>query len=186
MKCETIILKKLISRKHKDKEFKKLLNLYHERLYWQIRKFVITHENANDVLQNSFMKIYKGLPNFKEQSSLFTWMHKIAYNESMRFLDKDKKTYCISLDNINDKHLDTLVADSFFEGNEVQLKLQQILLSLPEKQRHIFQMKYYDDLKFREIEKILEIKESTLKSSYYKTVEHIKHNMSVVELLKNT
>ena len=175
-----------MSDKHRDKAFKQLLDLYQERLYWHIRKLVMTHENADDVLQNTFLRIYKSLPNFKQQSSLYTWIYKIAYNESLRFLEKNKKKNGASLDDVNGHHLNTLVADSFFEGNEAQLKLQGILMALPEKHRRIFQMKYYDDLKFREIEEILGIKQSTLKTSYYSTVEHIKNKMTVVELLEKT
>jgi len=182
LKSETDFINRLLNEKKKDKAFKELLDLYQKRLYWHIRKLVITHENANDVLQNTFLRVYKSLPNFKQQSSLHTWMFKIAYNESIRFLNNEKKKKNESLDDINNAYLDNLTSDSFFEGDEVQFKLQQILAELPEKHRHIFQMKYFDDLKFKEMEAILEIKEGTLKTSYYATVKHIKENMLNVEL----
>ena len=183
MTSEGEFIKKLLNNKEKDKAFKKLLDLYQERLYWHIRKLVITHENADDVLQNTFLRIYKSLPNFQQKSSLHTWMYRIAYNESLRFLEENKKKYHLSLDDVGRKYLNNLEGDTFFEGDEIQLKLQRILSELPEKERVIFQMKYYDDLKFREMEVILGIKEGTLKSSYYNTVKHIEKNIMAVELL---
>jgi RNA polymerase sigma factor (sigma-70 family) len=179
---EAEFISKLISNVHRDEAFKKLLDLYQERLYWHIRKLVVTHENADDVLQNTFIRVYKSLPKFSQQSALYTWMHKIAYNESIRFIEQNKNKYHISLVDINKKYLDNLMEDSFFEGNDLQIKLQQVLSELPEKQRQIFNMKYYDDLKFREISEILDIKEGTLKSSYYNTVKHIENNILNVEL----
>ncbi len=182
MANEADFISKLISDNQKEEAFKQLLELYQVKLYWHIRKLVVTHENADDVMQNTFIRIYKSLPNFSQQSSLYTWMHKIAYNESLRFLEQNKNKYHISIDDVNRKYLDNLVEDSFFEGNELQLKLQSILSELPEKQRQIFNMKYYDDLKFREIADILGIKEGTLKTSYYNTVKHVEMNISNIEL----
>lgn len=183
MKNETAFINNLLNEKSRDKAFKELLDLYQKRLYWHIRKIVITHENADDVLQNTFLRVYKSLPNFKQQSSLHTWMFKIAYNESIRFLSNEKKKQNDSFDDLNKTYLNNLTSDSFFEADGVQFKLQQILAALPEKQRHIFQLKYFDDLKFKEMETILQIKEGTLKTSYYATVKHIKENMLNVELL---
>ncbi len=182
MTNETEFIKKLTSKKHKEEAFKKLLDLYQERLYWHIRKLVVTHENADDVLQNTFLRIYKSLPNFKQNSSLHTWMYRIAYNESIRFLEQNKKKQHYSIDDVSDKYLDSLFEDAFFEGNEIQVKLHKLLLKLPEKQRQVFQMKYYDDLKFREIASITGIKEGTLKSSYYNTVKFIEENIATLEL----
>lgn len=186
MKSEADFISRLLSKKDKDRAFKELLDLYHQRLYWHIRKLVVTHENADDVLQNTFLRIYKSLPNFKQNSSLNTWMYRIAYNESMRFLEEEKRKSHYSIDDLSKTYLSTLVSDTFFEGNEIQLKLQRILSELPEKDRQIFQMKYYDDLKFHEIADILDIKEGTLKTSYYKTVKHIKNNVLKVELLTDS
>lgn len=183
---ETDFIQKLLSSKHKDQAFKQLLDLYQKRLYWHIRKLVITHENADDVLQNTFVRVYKSLPNFKQKSSLHTWMFKIAHNESLRFLEQQKKKQHESLNDITSTYMDQLVSDTFFEGNEIQLKLQRVLASIPEKQRHIFQLKYYDDLKFTEMETILGVKEGTIKTSYYKTVEFIKKNINIEELLLKT
>jgi RNA polymerase sigma-70 factor (ECF subfamily) len=182
---ESGFIEKLLHNKHREKAFKELLDLYQERLYWHIRKLVITHENANDVLQNTFLRVYKSLPRFRQQSSLHTWLYKIAYNESLRFLDKNKKTRSMSTEELPDKYLMDRVEDSYFDGDEVQLKLHRVLTRLSEKQRRIFQMKYYDDLKFREIAEILEIKEGTIKSSYYNSARFIEKNMIAVELFAN-
>mgnify|MGYP000627675461 FL=1 len=116
MKNETGFINSLLNEKNKDAAFKKLLNLYQKRLYWHIRKLVITHENANDVLQNTFIRVYKSLPNFKQQSTLHTWMFKIAYNESIRFLNNENKKKNESLDDISKTYLNNLTSDSFFEG----------------------------------------------------------------------
>ncbi len=186
MKSEADFIKQLTSSKYREKAFKKLLDLYQERLYWHIRKLVITHENANDVLQNTFLRVYKSLPKFQQKSKLHTWMYRIAYNESIRFLDQNNHKYHYSLDDVNNGYLNNLVEDNYFDGNEIALKLHTILSKLPDKQRFIFQMKYYDDLKFREMAEILNIKEGTLKSSYYQTVKIIEKNIINVELLVKT
>lgn len=186
MKNESEFIGQLLNENRKDAAFKKLLDLYQQRLYWHIRKLVITHENADDVLQNTFLRVYKSLPNFQQKSTLSTWMFRIAYNESLRFLDQNKHKYYDAVEEIQQKYLDNLVADSFFEGEEVQLKLQRVLADLPERDRQVFQMKYYDDLKFREIAEITGLAEGTLKSSYYKSVGFIENKMLDVELSVNT
>lgn len=159
--------------KQKDKAFKLLLDKYQQRLYWHIRKLVLTHEDADDVLQNTFLKIYKNLHNFKQNSSLLTWMYRIAYNESMNLLSKNGKILFSNNEEESKKAIDKLESDVYFEGTEIQLKLQKAILKLPEKQRQVFQMKYFDELKFYEISEITGISESTLKSSYYTAVKHI-------------
>lgn len=173
MKDETEFIEQLLHSKNKDKAFVRLLDLYQERLYWHIRKLVISHENANDVLQNTFVKVFKSLPSFKKQSSLHTWMYKIAYHESIRLLEKEKKRKYVSLHDVSEKHLDGLMSGSYFDSLEIKSKLQKSIFKLSEKQRVIFQMKYYDDLKFREISTILNIKENTIKTSYYSAVKLI-------------
>ena len=184
MTDESDFIKSLLNQK--EKAFKKLLDLYQKRLYWHIRKMVITHENANDVLQNTFLRIYKSLPGFKQNSSLNTWMFRIAYNESLRFLEQEKKKRHSSIDDLSKTYMNNLVADTFFEGDVAQLKLQSVLASLPDKDRQIFQMKYYDNLKFHELADILRINQSTLKTSYYRKVKLIEKNIENVELFKET
>ena len=172
MNNEADLIKRLKNRKLRNEAFKELLDLYQERLYWHIRKIVITHENANDVLQNTFIRVFKGIQNFKANSTLHTWMYKIAYNESLRFLKKYKPGTSLSFSENND-YLKALTQDVYFNGSEIQLKLNRIISELSGKQQRVFQMKYFDDLNFREISEILDISENTLKSSYYSAVKII-------------
>ena len=184
MTNESDFIKRLLDKKEKERAFKTLLDLYQKKLYWHIRKLVITHENADDVLQNTFLRVYKSLPKFKQESSLNTWMYRNAYNESIRFLEQNKKKTYGSLNDLSTRYMNELVSDPFFDGDEIQLKLQNTLASLPQKDRQIFQMKYYDELKFNEISEILGINENTLKTSYYKTAKYIEKNIQHIELLQ--
>ena len=178
MNSEAQLINNLKNPKLKNEAFKELLDLYQERLYWHIRKIVLTHDNANDVLQNTFIKVFKGIPNFKANSTLHTWMYRIAYNESIRFLEKNKFKFSQSIAQKND-YLKNLTEDIYFNGDELQLKLHKIISKLSEKQKRVFQMKYYDDLSFREISEILNISENTLKSSYYSVVKTIEEKIII-------
>lgn len=177
MDKEAALIKKLKNTTLKDIAFSELLDGYQERLYWHIRKIVITHENADDVLQNTFIRIYKNIANFQEKSSLHTWMYRIAYNESLRFLEKNNKKLHENIDEISSTHLEVLFEDVYFDGDEIQIKLNTIIASFTEKQKHIFHMKYFDDLSFREISEVLNISESTLKSTYYTAVKIIEERI---------
>lgn len=177
MDNESNLIQRLQAPKSKDAAFSELLDLYQERLYWHIRKLVYTHENADDVLQNTFIRVYRGIGNFKGKSSLHTWMFRIAYNESIRFLEKEKRNRSVSMDDISTIQYESLKQSEYFDGDELQIKLQNILLQLSEKQRMVFKMKYFDDLSFREISGLLDIAESTLKSSYYTAVKIIEEKI---------
>jgi RNA polymerase sigma-70 factor (ECF subfamily) len=174
---EEELVKRLKNQKYKERAFRELLDLYQERLYWLIRKIVISHDDANDVLQNTFIRIFKGIENFKGQSALLTWMYKIAYNESIRFLRKNNSTLTTSLNDHSSDYLKILTQDDYFDGDEIQLRLHQMISQLTIKQQRVFQMKYFDDLSFREISEILGLSESTLKSSYYSAVKIIEKKM---------
>ena len=177
MNKESDLIKRLKNPKLENEAFKELFDLYQERLYWHIRKIVITHDNANDVLQNTFIRIFKGIDNFKAKSTLHTWMYKIAYNESLRFLEKNKPTIAFSLSENNNDYSKILTQDVYFNGDEIQAKLHNIISKLTVKQQRVFQMKYFDDLSFREISEILSISENTLKSSYYSAVKIIEEKI---------
>jgi len=179
LKQDTDLIKQLKNPKFKNEAFKDLLDMYQERLYWHIRKIVITHDNANDVLQETFIRIFKGIENFKEESSLHTWMYRIAYNESIRFLEKNKINVSLSIEQDNSTYLKNLIEDTYFNGDELQTKLHTIISKLSDKQKQVFQMKYFDDLSFREISDILNISENTLKSSYYSVVKIIEEEILV-------
>ena len=179
MSKDAELVKKLKDPTQKDTAFSELLDVYQERLYWHIRKLVTTHENADDVLQNTFVRVYKSIHKFEEKSTLHTWMYRIAYNESMRLLEKNNKKSFDDIDEVSNCHLEVLFEDEYFDGNEIQRKLQQIIDGLKEKQKRVFQMKYFDDLSFRQISEILSISESTLKSTYYTVVKIIEEKIIV-------
>ncbi len=165
---------------HAEKAFKFLIKSFQERLYYHIRKIVLTHENADDVLQNTFVKIWYGLPNFNKQSSLYTWVYRIATNEALSYLRKHKKHFSNNIENGEQNDVvNTLRSDDFFEGNEIELKLQEALSLLPEKQKLVFNMKYFEHMKYDEISEILGTSIGALKASYHIAVKKIK------EFLKN-
>ena len=174
MSTEANFIKQLTNPKTKEKAFLELLDRYQKRMYWYIRKIVVTHENADDALQNTFIRIFNKIETFKGNSLLTTWMFRIAHNEAIRLLEKQKKTHLASLDEIQPQYLKDLTQDNYFNGDELNLKFHEVINSkLTNKQRIVFNMKYFDDLSFREIADILEINENTLKSSYYSAVKII-------------
>ena len=159
--------------KSKEAAFRELLNLYKERLYWHIRKIVISHDDADDVLQNTFIKVYRSIDKFKGDSKLYSWLYRIATNESITLINKNAKRLQISNEEHQTNAINNLTADVYFEGDEIQLKLQKAIATLPQKQQLVFNMKYFDDLKYREIADILETSEGSLKASYHIAVKKI-------------
>jgi RNA polymerase sigma-70 factor (ECF subfamily) len=153
--------------------FRELLQLYQERLYWQCRNIVKNHEDADDVLQNTFIKIFRNIDKFKGDSQLFSWMYRIATNESITFLNNRAKKQQISSEDLQQKIIDNLENDVFFEGDEIQLKLQKAIATLPEKQQQVFNMKYFQELKYKEISDILGTSEGALKASYHHATKKI-------------
>lgn len=153
--------------------FSTLVRTYQERLYWHIRKMVLSHEDSNDVLQNTFMKAWNGLDGFRGESQISTWLYRIATNETLTFLTNKRLRNAGSLDDTDDNLIINLRADSYFNGNELQLRLQEAILSLPEKQRLVFNMKYFDDLTYEEMENILGTSVGALKASYHHAVKKI-------------
>jgi len=144
-----------------------LIQKYQQKLYWHIRKIVISHDDADDVLQNTFIKTWKGLAGFKEESQLYTWLYRIATNESLTFLKQKQRANTISIHPIEYQLSKSLESDSFFSGDEIQLKLQQAILTLPEKQRIVFNMRYYDETPYEQMSAILETSVGALKASYH-------------------
>ncbi len=157
----------------KDRAFEYIVNSFKETLYWHIRKILISHDDADDVLQNTFIKAWKGLDNFRGESKLYTWLYRIATNESIGFLNTKKKRFLFPIQDIKTELLAGLEADAYFNGDESQLKLQKAILQLPDKQRIVFNMKYFDEMKFREISEILGTSEGALKASYHHAVKKI-------------
>ena len=150
-----------------------IVRKYQERIYWHIRRMVITHEDADDVTQNTLIKAWKGLHKFKAESQLYTWLYRIATNESITFLNKIKKRFFISMNDVEHELSQSLESDEQYSGDEIQLKLQKAILTLPEKQRLVFNMRYYDEMKYDDISKILNTSVGALKASYHHVVKKI-------------
>ena len=153
--------------------FARAVDEYGEKLYWQIRKMVLAHDDANDLLQNTFMKAWTNVDYFRGEAKLSTWLYKIAVNECLSFLTKQRSQQQISLDDADQFLADRLESDPYFDGDAVQLKLQKAILTLPEKQRLVFNMKYFDDMKYEEISEIVGTSVGALKASYHHAVKKI-------------
>lgn len=173
MTDESKFILRLKDPKSKEVAFRELLQLYKERLYWHIRKIVISHDDADDVLQNTFIKVYRSIDKFKGESKLFSWLYRIATNESITFINKNAKRLQISNEEQKSNVINNLTADVYFEGDEIQLKLQKAIASLPEKQQIVFNMKYFDNIKYKDMADILKTSEGALKASYHIAVKKI-------------
>tara|TARA_R100001369_G_scaffold21550_2_gene39169 strand:- start:2292 stop:2843 length:552 start_codon:yes stop_codon:yes gene_type:complete len=158
----------------KEAAFRELLKLYKKRLYWHIRKIVLNHDDADDVLQNTFIKVYRSIDKFKGDSKLFSWLYRIATNESITYINKKAKRLQITNEEYQNNAINNLKADVYFEGDKIQIKLQKAIASLPEKQQLVFNMRYFDAIKYREMATILETSEGALKASYHIAVKKIK------------
>ena len=150
-----------------------LIKQYKERLYWHIRKIVISHDDTDDVLQNTFIKVFRGIDNFKQDSKLYSWMYRIATNESITFLNKRAKERNVDITEIKQDLVTSLSSDDWFTGDEIHLILQKAVATLPEKQQLVFNMKYFDNMKYDEISAILETSVGALKASYFHAVRKI-------------
>jgi|SRR6185437_8667464 len=157
----------------KEQAFTSIIKKYQEKLYWHIRRIVITHDDADDVLQNMFIKVWKGLENFREDSQLYTWLYRIATNESLTFLAKEKKRHSVSLSDEENGLSNKLKSDSHFDANKLEWKLQLAIQSLPEKQRVVFNLRYYDEMPYEEMSRVLETSEGALKASYHHAAKKV-------------
>jgi RNA polymerase sigma-70 factor (ECF subfamily) len=175
---EALLIKELHDEKTQRKAFSTLVNSYSERLYWQIRKMVLTHDDANDVLQNTFIKVWTNIDNFRGDSKLLTWLYKIAINESITFINKQRQQQNIPIDSDDSFLASKLESDSYFDGDEAQIKLQKAILTLPEKQRIVFNLKYFEEMKYEEMSTILDTSVGALKASYHHAVKKIEEFLS--------
>jgi RNA polymerase sigma-70 factor (ECF subfamily) len=157
--------------------FHELVKTYQEKLYWHIRKIVISHDDTDDVLQNTFIKVWNNIESFRAESGLYTWMFRIATNEALTFLSQKKRRSIFSGSIENEYLINNLESDEYFDGSEIQLKLQKAVLSLPEKQRVVFNMKYFDEMKYNDISEILETSVGALKASYHHAVKKIEEQL---------
>jgi RNA polymerase sigma factor (sigma-70 family) len=156
-----------------EQAFAQLLQKYQERLYWHIRKIVIGHDDTDDVLQNTMIKVWRSVANFRSESGLYTWLYRIATNEALTYLKQKKKRSFAPWVDVEEKISESLESDPWFNGDEIQLKLQQAILKLPDKQRLVFIMKYFDEKKYEEMSEILGTSVGALKASYHHAVKKI-------------
>ena len=175
---QSLFLSSLQEPETKEKAFKTLVQEYKERLYWHIRKIVLDHEDANDVIQNTFIKIHLNIDKFKGDSSLYTWMYRIATNESINFINSKSSKMGLQNQEWIESKAEGLKADSYFDGDEAALILQKLVAKLPEKQRIVFNMKYFDGMSYQTISEILGTSEGALKASYHHAVQKIKTKLN--------
>ena len=153
--------------------FNLIVEKYKERLYWHIRKIVINHDDADDVLQNTLIKTWNGLLSFREESSLFTWLYRIATNESITHLNKKRRRFLVPIIDVEKELSNSLETDPWFDSDEVQLKFQKALLRLPEKQRIVFNLRYFEEMPYEEMSKILQTSEGALKASFHHAMKKL-------------
>jgi RNA polymerase sigma-70 factor (ECF subfamily) len=154
--------------------FAKIVEHYSQQLYQQIRHMVLSHDDANDILQNTFIKAWRSIDYFRAEAKLSTWLYRIAMNECLTFLAKKKKQHTVSIDNIDNSLIHTLKSDPYFSGDDMQFLLQEALHTLPDKQRMVFNMKYFQDMKYQEISEIVGTTTGALKASYHHAVKKVK------------
>jgi len=157
----------------KERGYTLIIKKYQEKLYWHIRRMVVEHEDANDVLQNMFIKVWNGLDNFREDSQLYTWLYRIATNECLTFIEQQKKRSTLSISDGDSGLENKLKADKHFDANKLEWKLQLAIQQLPEKQRVVFSLRYYDEMPYEQMSRVLETSEGALKASYHHAVKKI-------------
>ena len=170
---EELIIEKIKDEATRNYGFNLLVREYQERVYWHVRKMVIDHDDADDLVQEIFVKVWKNLGSFREDAKLFTWIYRIATNECLTFLKKKKRKFFVPINDVQAELSSKLENEPGVSGDEIQLKLQKALLTLPDKQRMVFNMKYFDDLKFKEISEITKTSEGALKANYHHAVKKI-------------
>lgn len=162
----------LLDPNRQRKAFESVVRQYSEQLYWIIRRMVFTHDDANDVLQNTFLKAWNGLRAFHGDAKLSTWLSRIAINESIDFLRRQRSHIAVSADE-EQGLANTLMADPYFDGDETQALLQEAISQLPDVQRTVFQLRYFEDMKYSEMSRVLNTSEGSLKASYHIAVKKI-------------
>ena len=173
MDSDKFILEKYRNKDTKHYGFNLLVRNYQKKVYWHIRRMVIDHDDANDITQDVFIKIWEVLKNFREESELYTWIYRIATNECLNFLNKKKRRIFLPIANVESELSEKLRTTDYIDGDEISIKLQKAILKLPEKQKLVFNMKYFDDMKYEEISAILDTSIGALKASYHLAVKKI-------------
>lgn len=170
---DAVILEKFQNEKTRNEAFNLLLKKYQQKIYWHIRRMVVNHDDSDDLVQDVFVKVWKSLAGFRADAQLYTWMYRIATNECITFLNRKKLKNNVSLDDVSHELAESLADSTYFDGDKAQLKLQKALLTLPEKQKLVFNMKYYDEMKYEEMSEVLGTSVGALKSSFHLAVKKI-------------
>lgn len=167
------ILELMRNPKTLERGFRLLMETHQERLYWQVRRLLNDHEDANDVLQNALVKVFRNMGQFEGKSGLYTWLYRIVTNEAITFLNQNKRRKATSIDDADANIANRLKADSFFDGDEVQVRLQQALATLPVRQKEVFNLRYYEEMSYEEMSKLLNISVGALKASFHHAVKKV-------------
>jgi RNA polymerase sigma-70 factor (ECF subfamily) len=170
---DNLLVSQLKNPDTQEKAFRNLMSLYKKRLYWHIRKIVYSHDDADDVLQNTFIKIFKNIHKFNAESKLYSWMYRIATNEAITFINKKAKTHQVDISDLQNLMVSDLQNDEYYSGDEIQLILQKAIITLPQKQQLVFNMKYFEEMKYSEMSEILDTSVGALKASYFHAVKKI-------------
>jgi RNA polymerase sigma factor (sigma-70 family) len=157
----------------KEKAFTSIVKKYQERLYWHIRRMLVDHEDSNDVLQNVFIRVWNALANFREDAQLYTWLYRIATNECLSFIEQQKRKASVSLSDVESGLANKVRADKDFDPNKLEWKLQLAIQQLPEKQRIVFMLRYYDEMPYEQMSNVLETSAGALKASYHHAAKKI-------------
>ena len=176
--ADELLLEKFRTDATKEAGFTGIIKKYQEKLYWHVRRMVVDHDDANDVLQNVFIKVWNGLSNFREDSRLYTWLYRIATNECLSFLEQKKKKSSVPFGDVEEGLSNSIIADKHFDASKLEWKLQLAIQQLPEKQRLVFNLRYYDELPYNEMSQILDTSEGALKASYHHAVKKIEDHFN--------
>ncbi len=179
-KIDQDLITGLKNEKTRELAFQTLVKQYQERLYWHIRKIVMDHDDTDDILQNTFIKVWRNIDKFREESGLYTWLYRIATNESITFINSNKRRSLIPMNDTSEFLMNNLQSDVYFEGDEIQRRLQEAILKLPEKQRLVFNLKYFEEMKYEDMSVVLDTSVGALKASYHHAAKKIE------EYLKST
>lgn len=174
---ESVLIERLQEPASREAAFRELVMTYQERLYWHIRRIVLTHDDADDVLQETFIKVYRNIDGFKGNSKLYSWMYRIATNEALSFLKRNSKIQVADQEESQELMMQRLTADPYFDGDQAELELQAALAALPQKQRLVFNMKYFEEMKYDDISEVLDTSVGALKASYHLAVKKIKKHL---------
>jgi RNA polymerase sigma-70 factor (ECF subfamily) len=161
----------------REQAYTTIIKKYQERLYWHVRRMVVDHEDANDILQNVFIRVWNALDNFKEESQLYTWLYRIGTNESLTFLENRKKRSAVSLSDVESGLSNKIKADKHFDPSKIEWKLQLAIEQLPQKQKIVFSLRYYDEMPYEEMSRVLDTSEGALKASYHHAVKKVEDYM---------